>query len=282
LPKLTELPIEVRIEAFREAVRMKNDGLRAVEIFERLHSGHLPIRYDTVLSWVNGVRNPARKLNVIKLFDGNLVELIGLVIGDGSWRKVVKRGAYYSGRVTYGSTDLELAQRAGKLMALVMGRKNVYRPYWSETNQVFIVESQSKHLLEVLNSAMSTRRTLVWRFRIRFLKGIYDAEGCITVRRRNGHVYPRVFLTNSDVGLIRVVRRMLRSLGIETTLELNTRAGRQKVIRGRRTTTRQDVYNICIGRQQLVLKFAKLIGFRIIRKRALLREVQSKLGKAGR
>lgn len=273
LPRITELPLEARIRAFREALRMRNDGLTAVEIFEELYSRHLPIRYDTVLSWISGTRNPNRRLNVVRHFDGDLVELFGLVTGDGYWGKIVKTGVYSMGRISYGSKDLELAQRAGWLMARVLGRARAYRPYWSGPNRVFVVECGSKHLAEMFDLLASGESTLVWKFRIRFLRGIYDAEGCITVRTRNGHLYPRIFLTNSDLDLIKLVRRMLNSVGIETTLELNTRAGKEKVILGRETATRKNVYNVCIGRRSFVLDFRRTVGFRVNRKRALLSKV---------
>lgn len=245
----------------------------AVDIPEALRAGNLPIRYDTALSWSNGVRNPARKLNTVKCFDGNLVELIGLVVGDGSWRKIVRSGAYAGGRILYGSKDLELAERAGRLMALVLGRRNPYWPYWSKQTRVFVVGCGSKQFTEMLPTVMQRLKKLIWEFRIRFLKGIYDAEGSITVRVRNNHAYPRVYLTNSDREIIRLVSKMLKSLGMKATLELNTRAGKAKVILGRSTVTHSDVYDICIGRRESFFKFARLIGFRINRKEDLLNHV---------
>ena len=158
-------------------------------------------------------------------------------------------------------------------MAAVMGRRNPYRPYWSKTNRVYLVECGSKQLVEILYDAMNSLENLIWRHRIRFLKGIYNAEGCITVRLRRGHVYPRVYLTNSNRALLNLARRMLKSIEIETTVELNTKAGKARVILGRRTSTNSDVCNVCIGRLRYFVRFARMIGFGIIRKQTLLRSV---------
>jgi len=67
-----------------------------------------------------------RKLRLIVDGGGNLVELIGLVYGDGSSQNVIKGKSYRGGRISYGSKDLELTQRVGVLMAKVLGRE---RPY---------------------------------------------------------------------------------------------------------------------------------------------------------
>lgn len=252
---------------------MKEQGLTPVGIFERLHASNLPIRYDTVLSWFNGVRNPSTKLNLVRHFDGNVVELIGLMVGDGNWGKIIKRGSYLGGRILYGSKDIELATRAGSLMALAFGRRMPYRPIWSRTQGVFIVSSGSKHFAEILPTALKVLKNVIWRFRVRFLRGIYDAEGSLTVRVRNNLVYPRIYLTNSDVEILGTTQRMLTSIGIKFTMELNTRAGKEKVILGRHTLTRANVYNICIAKREHFLKFAGTIGFRIEHKQELLQAV---------
>jgi hypothetical protein len=175
-PRITRLPIERRRMAFERAISMKAENFRPVEIFERLQSIGLPINYDTILSWVNQIRNPAKKLNLVKHFDGNLVELVGMTIGDGTWRRILKGESYESGRVRYASNDFELVTKAGQLVAAVMGRRNPYRPYWSKTNRVYLVECGSKQLVEILYDAMNSLENLIWRHRIRFLKGTYNAE----------------------------------------------------------------------------------------------------------
>jgi intein-encoded DNA endonuclease-like protein len=277
-PPITSLPIATRLEAFNRTLEFKRGGDTPVKIFDKLHDLDFPIKYDTILAWISGARNPARKLNLIRKMDGNLVELIGMVLGDGNWAKRVKGNSYHTGRVLYGSKDIELAEKAGALMAIVLGKPKPYRCYWSKDAREYFVPCGSKQLVELLPHVLVKLRNLVWRFRIRFLKGIYNAEGSVTVRVRNGHLYPRVYLSNSNLEIIRVVRRMLKSLGMGTTIELNTPAGKRKQILGKWTTTNYNVYNICIGRREHFKRFANLVGFDIVRKQDSLSHIMISIG----
>ncbi len=267
---MKDLPIELRVRAFRVVQGMKGGSTRTVDIFQRLREDGYPVKYETVRSWVTGFRDPTRKLNLVRKFDGNLIELIGMSVGDGSWSKILKGNSYYSARLDYGSKDFELAARAGNLMAKVLGKSTPYPPFWSKYSGVYVAKCSSKHLVELLDGGLKRFKPLISRYAVRFLKGIYNAEGSISVRERHGRVYPRVFLTNSDWEILRLARTLLRRLGIRTTLELNTRAGKRKEILGVSTATRVDVYNLCIGTREGFLTFARKIGFAIRRKAALL------------
>lgn len=247
--------------------------MSSVKIWESLHGGNLKVKYDTVLSWVQGKRNPYRKLHIVKRKDGDFVELVGLLVGDGSWGKTIKNESYNGGRISYASKDWELAERAGILLAKVLGRSKEYRPYWSRRNGVYIVSAGSKQMVEILANAIVENESSIFRYPVRFLKGIYDAEGCISVRRKSSRLYPRLFLTNSDIDILNLVRKLLENQGIRTTIQLNTRAGKAKRILGKETRTRSDVYNICIESFEMVEKFASTVGFRILSKQRLLQRV---------
>lgn len=254
-------------------MELRARNLRTVEVWEELQRRGLKVKYDTVLSWVSGTRDPTRKLHLVRDGGGNLVELIGLVYGDGSSGRVMDGKSYSSGRISYVSKDFELAQRTGRLMAKVLNREKPYRPYRSSTSRVYVVEARSKQLCEMLTGGLAALRPLISQHPLRFLKGIYDAEGCLNVKTKSCRLYPRVFLTNSDQETLELTRKLLHELGIKTTLELNTRAGKAKLILGKETVTRFDVFNICIGRFEMVKRFSKLIGFRISTKQELLQKV---------
>lgn len=66
---------------------------------------------------------------------------------------------------------------------------------------------------------------------------------------------------------------MLTAIGIRTTLEINTKAGKKKTILGVATVTRSDVYSICIGTRENVLAFAHKVGLGTDRKASLLQEM---------
>jgi intein-encoded DNA endonuclease-like protein len=280
-PPITSLPIDTRMEAFKVVLQMHACRLRPIEIWKELLRRGLEVKYNTVLSWVNGERNPARKLRLIANKGGYLVELIGLVAGDGNLQKIMQGKAYAGGLVSYASKDLELAQRAGILLAKVLGRSRSYKPYWSKTSRIYVVQAGSKQLVEMIADGLAALEPLVLKYPLRFLKGIFDAEGCPNVKIKSCRLYPRVFLTNSDQEILRLTEKLLHNLGIQTTLELNTRAGKAKRILGKETVSRVDVYNICIGRFEMVQRFSRLIGFRISTKQSLLRRVVRAISRYG-
>ena len=209
------------------------------------------------------------------------MELVGLLVGDGHWQRIVKGHSYLGGRISYASKDRELAEWAGILMGEVFGKNEPYVPYWSGSNRVYVVESCSKQLLEVLENWREELRSQIWLHRVRLLKGIFDAEGSINVGIKGGRLYPRIFLTNSDAELIDLVRKALDSIGIGSTLELNTKAGKTKEILGVPTKTNRTVFNVCIGRIADVARFANSIGFRIIRKQELLQKTVLEINRHG-
>jgi len=233
-PQITRLPVETRTQAFNLAIGLKRQRLRPIEIYDYLDANGFPVKYETARAWITGVRNPTRKLNLVRHHDGDLVELIGMTVGDGSWRKILQGESYQGGSIGYASKDLELARRAGRLMGRVLGRNEAYRPFWSRSKNVYEVSCGSKHLVEILNDGLRRLRRLSWKYRVRFLRGIYNAEGCVTLRSRRGRIYPRIYLTNSSPDILRLVRNMLSSFGINTTLESNTKAGKEKTILGSR------------------------------------------------
>lgn len=179
-------------------------------------------------------------------------------MGDGTWKKTIKNESYNGGRISYASKDWELAERAGILLAKVLGRSEEYRPYWSRRNRVYIVSAGSKQMVEMLANAIVDNESLILRY---------------PVRRKSSRLYPRLFLTNSDTDLLNLVRKLLDNQGIKTTTQLNTRAGQVKRILGKETRTRSDVYNICIESFEMVEKFASTVGFRILSKQRLLQRV---------
>jgi LAGLIDADG-like domain len=138
--------------------------------------------------------------------------------------QIPKRGVYCSGNISYASKDKELAERAGTLMAAVRGKELRYEPYWSRSSRVFVVQDGSKHLAEMLPTVLHDYGVLLWRHRKRFLKGIYDAEGSVTIRQRRDRIYPRVYLTNSNPDIIRTRCEMLESF---VTTAFSTRSSEE-------------------------------------------------------
>ena len=125
-------------------------------------------------------------------------------------------------------------------------------------------------LLKVINTSESS-----------FIRGFFDAEGCINIKYQKGRIYPRIFLTNSDIRLIDYVKDYLQKIGISSNIQINTKGGKEKTILGKNTKTMKDCYNLSIENISGVKKFADEINFTVNRKKDKLNKVIGDIEKYG-
>ena len=272
--KLVNLPIEKRLEAYNKVLELKNKNLHGIEIWKSLRREGLEIKYETILVWINGVTNPNLKLNIIKNFDNELSYLIGSILGDGCFYKVIRKGSYLYGKITFAVKDKELAEKFSESLNRIFGKKGLYNVRFDKNLQLYVVQCGSKHLVEVLSKPLSELRSFIEISSIDFLKGIFDSEGCITIRfTKNKRVYPRIFLTNSNLELIKYIKSLLENLNVNSNIEINTKSIKFKFIKDKFTSTNKTCYNLCIGNIDGVRIFNDLIGFTINKKDNKLKEI---------
>lgn len=279
--KVVNIPIEKRLEIYNKSLELKKEGFTAIEIWKKLKKENMEIKYETLRSWINGKRKPDRKLNILKKFDKGLSYVVGILLGDGCFYKVIKKGSYVQGRIVLGVKEKELAEYFALLSTDILGKSTNYKIRWSNPQKVYIVEFCSKQLVELLSAPLPELKKVIEISKVSFLKGIFDAEGSVSIKYQNNRIYPRIFLTNSDIELIRYVKSLLEEINIKSTIQINTIAGKTKFIYNKNTITRKTCYNLSIENIGGVKNFEKLINFTIYRKKRKLMKVISWINKNG-
>ncbi len=278
---IVEHPIEKRLKAYDKCLELNERGLKIIEIWKILKETGIEIKYETIGSWIRGERKPHTKLNIIQKFDENLPYIIGLLIGDGYFYKVMKKGSYNNGRVVLGVKDKDLAQKFALSISHIFGNKRGYKANWSESKRVYVVEVRSKELVELLLKEFNNLIKVIKISEASFIRGLFDAEGCINIKHQKNRVYPRIFLTNSNLELINYIKDYFEKIGIKSNIQINTKGGKEKTILGKKTKTIRDCYNLSIENFQGVKKFAEEINFTMDRKRDKLNMVISDVERYG-
>lgn len=278
--RILEYSVKERLNAYNKCIELTETGMSPSEIWKKLRSKGLEIKYETIRVWAKKIRNPYKKLNTIKN-EKELSYVIGLLLGDGYFYKVMKRGSYNNGRIVLGVKDEDLAKNFATLISHIFGDKRIYKANWSESRRVYIVEVRSKELVELLLKDFEDLLKFIEGSEASFIRGLFDAEGCINIKYQKGRIYPRIFLTNSDTKIIDFVKSHLKKEGISSNIQINTRAGKEKFILGKKTKTSKDCYNLVIENITGVKKFMEKINFTIKRKREKLNEVISHIEKNG-
>src|SRR3972149_11276250 len=233
--KVIDFSVEKRLQAYNRCLELKKDNITTIKIWKILKKEGLEIKYETIRSWVNGERMPNRRLNIIKKFDKKLSYIIGILLGDGCFYKVIKNGSYVQGRVILGVKERELAEYFASLSSYILGKKVNYKVRWSNPQRVYIVEFCSKQLVELLLKPLPELKKFIEISILNFLKGIFDAEGSISAKYQRDRIYPRIFLTNSNIELIKYAKYLLEKNGIKSTIQINTLAGKNKFIYNKKT-----------------------------------------------
>ena len=279
--KLIDYDIVDRLKAYNKAMEFKRQGLEIKEIFKKLQAENLEVNLSTLYDWLKFGRHPKNRLNIIMNFDGNFSYLVGLIIGDGCFYKVMEKGSYNRGRICFGSKDKELAEKFSIIASIVLDKKKPYHYRWAETSKVYFSEFCSKQFVEFLLQPFEKVEKVIEPYISDFLKGIFDAEGSISIRYQNNRVYPRIFLTNANIKLINYIKTKLKEMDINSTIQLNTPEGKEKKIFNKKTKTNKDVYNLCIENIEGVRKFAEIINFSIEHKKRKLDQILNIIEESG-
>lgn len=272
---LHKLHLEKRIKLYREAVMLHKLGLSPRTIERRLRSTYgYSVAAANINKWVYHGARPDTRANVPNLRPSpQLSYFLGAFKGDGYTYCDTKKRIF---RIGFRVKDRDFAAHASRAVAYVLhrppghpwtgrgdgGRQDVYH--------IFTVGSWI--LRSFLRGSLDKVLDVALQFPRDFLRGIFDAEGYVSVGSERNLLRLHVGIAMANRKIIKAIRHTLfNQFGIVVTGPYQKR-GRTALIRGRIAYFRRLTYEIRISRRCDVEKFASLIGFSIRRKNEMLRQ----------
>lgn len=166
--------------------------------------------------------------------DGDLAELIGIVLGDGNINSHPRCECL---RITGDSTKPGFVERSAKLVEQVFKKRPaIAKVKASKAMTVTIYEKEISNRLGIPCGSRSNLHYILpaWirtkeSFRIRFLRGLYEAEGS------ECHHAPtsthKLFFSNRNLHLLSLVSELVEDLGFKTnTYRYNVQVSREKEV----------------------------------------------------
>ena len=208
-----------------------------------------------------------------------LAHYLGWLIGDGSTTETVT--------TVYGSADdrVEILPAHEELLRWVNGDRPLkVSEQANGTAQLRLARRPFKRFLEALGvrPVKGPDKTVPWSveqapapFAAAFLRGLFDADGCVVVNRDKGSY---VGLASASPTLLRGVQTLLSTFGVTSRIYKTRNASEE----GTLTYTGKDGVERRYGRSagyQLritsgsILRYAQHVGFSLSRKRALLAQL---------
>ncbi|MEM2555213.1 MAG: LAGLIDADG family homing endonuclease [Nitrososphaerota archaeon] len=263
------LPLEIRLQMYDDVIKLRKQGLIYKEIQRRIYENYgmiLPL--STLSTWINKKNHPLGKINKFdRKPSREFAYIIGTIFGDGY--------IYFDGRryqIVLAVKDKEFAEEFGKCLTKVLGRKEPYKPFWSENRKLWVIEVCSILLYKFLNRPLEELKPYIEYSKetvASFLKALFDGEGSI---------YKRVLmLYNTNIELLNYAKYLLKKFfDIDTTgPNLATKGGELRHFPNRKTTKTTKEYYYLYIRVKSLLSFYKNVEFTIKRKqRRLIEAIQ--------
>jgi ribonucleoside-diphosphate reductase alpha chain len=264
--------IEARHLTFSDEVKLLDLSAPAVNA-----DPGIPVSSDPDVYWTKGDHSEA--LRFPDEWSDEFAHYLGWLIGDGS-----TSGSIVS--TIYGSTEDqdEILPNHARLMEWVNGDRPIkVSEQASGTAQLRMSRRAFKRFIEALGvrSVKGPEKSIPWSIEqapaeiaAAFLRGLFDADGCVVVAGKNNYVG----LGSTSPELLAGVQRLLTTFGITSRVY----KGKEASPTGSFSYTRKSGETVSYGHaasydlritSQSVAAFAEHIGFSLSRKAALLREL---------
>ena len=176
--------------------------------------------------------------------NGDLAELIGVVLGDGHLFKYPRAEEL---SIFSNSNNIGFIERYAYLVEKIFDKKPVIRKHGiTDCTRIRIYQKHIQSRLKVPYSPRRHRRIVIpsWilkdtDFIVRYLRGLYEAEGAHCVHLPTSTY--KVFFTNRNISMLNNVYRLVKKLGFHP---------------------HRSLYQIQLSRKVEVESFLKLIKFR--------------------
>jgi len=277
---LHKVPFEKRMKLYHEALDLHKMGLGIHKIERELRTRHgYSVAAANISKWIYHGARPDARANIPNLNPSpQLSYFIGAFKGDGFDYYNAKKQIY---RVGLRVKDKDFLRRVSRTIAYVVGRSP--SKLWTakgaggadDVFHTFTVESWS--LRRFLRGNLSGLLAVALKFPRDFLRGIFDAEGYVTVTRDRKRLRVHLGIEMSNKMIVKTIQRILaRDFGIRATGPYRKK-GRPTMLHGHFAMFKRDTYSIHISSQEAVGDFAKNVGFAMKRKRDTLKEALSLL-----
>src|SRR3989338_8362501 len=156
--------------------------------------------------------------------DGNLAELIGTILGDGH---IYKHPMCDSLRITGDAKKMSFVNRSADLIKIVFGKKpTILKVRRSNAMTVTIYERDISRRLGIPDGSRKNLNYILpkWiarnkSFTIRFLRGLYEAEGSLCYHPSTST--HKLFFANKNQNLLKLVATLVEGLGFTQNTYIN-------------------------------------------------------------
>lgn len=219
--------------------------------------------------WIRGTKSPLRKLNKFHTKPSpELAYVVGVKAGDGYSSKRANTCVFGLNVVDY-----EFAEKTGRLLARLLGRREPYRPRWDTNERRWCVRGYSILLYRFLQQPLEKLKPYIEHCKhcvAAFLRAFFDGEGSIKARTLVAY--------NADKELLLYIKQLLVGyFAIETTGPFKIAKAGQRFrspSNGKTYRRNRTQYYLYIRAKSLP-QFQRYVGFSIGRKqRRLMRATQ--------
>lgn len=95
-----------------------------------------------------------------------------------------------------------------------------------------------------------------------FLAGFFDAEGCISKKKRKNSFRYEVTISNTNKRILEIIYERLKELDINSGICSSTHKGEYHSYNGKNVINRKDCYNLTVWRKNDILKFLHILDIR--------------------
>jgi len=207
---------------------------------------------------INKIRDKPVKIKITPDF----AYAYGSLLGDGSI-KCYEKENYRTSRILFRVIDKDFAEAVKKGMDNCFGEKKRVKFVFNKKDNDYTIRLAHKKICKwLLNYNIENILKRNEKIKTSFLRGLYDAEGCVNTKNRNGFkVINYILFTNTNKNIIKIVSKILNEFNIKHSICKK----RQKV-----DSRYKKCLNIYICGKPNFIKFSEKIGFKIKRKNDLL------------
>jgi intein-encoded DNA endonuclease-like protein len=260
-------PKELRIKLYDRVMALRQLGLSNNKIRHVIKQEYgIELSRCQISGWVRGLHSPYNKGRIpsLELLEPSedLAYVIGAFCGDGcaiEWRG--------HAIIWLNAKDKEFVEEFAIRMGRVLNRPPLKVGFKRQAGYYYI-KVESKTLYELLKKPIDLEKLRKYiehcdKCSAAFLRGFFDAEGCIT---KTGSIR----VANTNYQLLKYIQSLLGRFGVVTTGP-HLQSPRERIIqvKGKQYVQRHDVYEVYVKRS-CNMEFYKYIGFTIKRKQERL------------